>query len=255
MKNSMKHRHFRHAFTKEAIKKQFQYNSYLAKVFLYAFVGAIAIGFFWTFFNQFIGGTRASTEQISATLSASKETVVVNEEFTLNLLLSAPGGKKVSQLDLRVNLTPQGGGEVSYVANSYTSSRLGGTETDYFDTEIFEEYGNNRLRLVLSARKREADLSDKVLIKVKFKALKNGKMKYDLDRNNMEIAGPGAGEPISYSISSGSTVTTTVTIASGSVTPVPPTPTITLAPAPTCSNPQACGLEGEDGALVSMRLD
>lgn len=252
----MKNRHFRDAFTKEAIKEQFQHNSYLAKMFVYAFVGAIAIGFFWSFFNQFIGGTRASTEQISATLSASKETVAVNEEFTLNLLLSAPGGKKVSQLDLRVNLTPQEGGEVSYVANSYTSSKLGGTETDYFDTEIFEEYGNNKLRVVLSARKKEADLSDKVLVKVTFKALKNGKMKYDLDRNNMEIVGPGGGgEPISYSISSSSTVTTTVTVGSGTATPVPPTPTITLAPAPTCSDPQACGLEGEDGALVSMRLD
>lgn len=233
-------------FTKKNIKSQFHPHSSLTRIFLFAIIGSVTATFFWQFFNQYITGSRASTDNITVRVTPSKEQVNVNEEFTVDVLLTAPNNKKVSQLDLRVNLAPQNGGDVAYVTKGYTSTAVGGSGTNYFDTEIFEEYGQNKLRLVLSARKRAEELSSNVVVKIKFKAVRNGQVQFGLDRDRMEIVGPGAAqgdEPVSYEISDTSSISTTVRIGQ---TATPPSPTITLAPAPTCANTRTM----EDGSKV-----
>lgn len=233
-------------FTKKNIQSQFHPHSSLTRIFLFALIGSITATFFWQFFNQYISGSRASTESITVRVTPSKEQVNVNEEFTVDVLFTAPNNKKISQLDLRMNLAPQNGGEVAYVAKGYTSSPVPGSGTNYFDTEIFEEYGANKLRLVLSARKKADELSSNVIVKVKFKAVKNGRVQFSLDRDRMEIVGPGTAEgeePVSYVIGGSNQTAATVTIGQSTT---PPTPTITLAPAPTCANTVTM----EDGSKV-----
>lgn len=239
--------YFCEALSPKEVKAQFKPGSILSKLFLFAFVGAVALGVIYSFVMNNLVGTRASSELISATTAASKQNVALNEEFTVNVLLASTGGKKVSQLDLRMKF-PTGGtnGDVTYTPGGYESAAVGTTTTNYFDTLVLEEVtgtgADKMLRLVLSARKPEAELSDKVLVRVKFKGTANGKVTFTLDKNNMEIVGPGGGgaEPISYSIGVGSVESTEVTIGSISDTPVvqpsntgvPPStaPTSTTAP-------------------------
>ncbi|MFW5703669.1 MAG: hypothetical protein ACOCXQ_02440 [Patescibacteria group bacterium] len=253
MKNYKKH--LKDILSWDSISAQLHGKSHVAKIFIFAVIGAVVITFFWQFFNQYITGTRAGTEQIAVTVSSSKDQVDLNEEFTVNVLLSAPGGKKVSQLDLRMEATAKEGAEISYVSKGYESSKLGGSEKDYFDTEIFEEYDNGKLRVVLSARKKSEELADKVLVKVAFKALKAGSVDFQLQSDNMEIVGPGGeGDPISYSVSSSSGVSTTVKIGQAEAVP---TPTITLAPAPTCAKTKTLRdgtLVCDDTQLTSMKI-
>lgn len=233
-------------FTKKNIRSQFNPHSSLTRIFLFAIIGSVTATFFWQFFNQYITGSRASTDTITIRVTPSKEQVNLNEEFTVDVLLTAPNNKKVSQLDLRMDLAAVNGGEVTYVSKGYTSAAVGGSGTNYFDTEIFEEFGSNKLRLVLSARKKAEDLATNVVVKVKFKAVKNGKVEFSLDRDRMEIVGPGAAqgeEPVSYVIGGSSTTDTMVTIGQ---TATPPSPTITIAPAPTCANTRTM----EDGSKV-----
>ena len=251
--------YFRDALTPSAIKEQFKPGSVLTKMFLFAFVGAVALGFIYSFVINNLVGTRASSELISATTAASKQNVALSEEFTINLLLASASGKKVSQLDLRLKF-PTGGtnGDVTYTPGSYESAAVGSTQTDYFDKMIQEEVtgsgADKMLRLVLSAQKTEDKLSDKVLVKVKFKGTANGKVTFTLDKDNMEIVGPGGGgaEPVSYSIGVGSVDNTTVKIGTVSDTPIvqpsntpapsvapsnTPAPTTTTAPGEPTSTP------------------
>jgi hypothetical protein len=238
--------YFREALSPKEVKAQFKPGSVLSKLFMFAFVGAIAIGVIYSFVMNNLVGTRASSELISATTAASKQNVALNEEFTVNVLFASTGGKKVSQLDLRMKF-PTGGtnGDVTYTPGGYESAAVGTTATNYFDTLVLEEVtgtgADKMLRLVLSARKPEAELSDKVLVKVKFKGTANGKVKFTLDSPNMEIVGPGGGgaEPISYSIGVGSVDNTEVTIGTVSDTPIvqpsntPVPPSTTTAPTST----------------------
>lgn len=228
--------YFREALSPKAVKEQFKPGSVLTNLFLFSFVGAVALGVIYSFVMNNLIGTRASSEMISATTAASKQKVALNEDFTVNVLLAAPSGKKVSQLDLRMKF-PTGGtnGDVTYSAGSYTSAAVGSSETNYFDTLVLEDVSGTgagkMLRLVLSARKTENVLSDKVLVKLPFKGTANGKVTFTLDKNNMEIVGPGGGglEPVSYSIGVGSVETTEVTIGTVSDTPIVQ-PTATSAP-------------------------
>lgn len=237
--------YFREALSPKSIREQFKPGSILSKMFLFAFVGAVALGVIYSFVMNNLVGTRASSELISATTAASKQNVALNEDFTVNVLLASASGKKISQLDLRVKF-PTGGtnGDVTYTPGSYTSAAVGSTETNYFDTLVLEDVSgtgaDKMLRLVLSARKTEDKLSDKVLVKITFKGTANGKVKFTLDKDNMEIVGPGGGgaEPVSYSIGVGSVDNTEVTIGSVSDTPIVQ-PTNTEAPSPVPSNTMA----------------
>lgn len=249
--------YFRDALSPKSVKEQFKPGSIMSKMFLFAFVGAIALGVIYSFIMNNLVGTRASSESISATTAVSKPNVALNEDFTVNVLLAAPSGKKVSQLDLRLNFPISSTtGDVTYTNGGYESAAVGTTATNYFDTLVLEEVtgagADKKLRLVLSARKPEAQLSDKVLVKVHFKGTQNGKVTFTLDKDNMEIVGPGGAgtEPISYTIGVGSVNSTDVTIGSGAGSPsvapsgatsptVAPTaaPTTTTAPGQPTSTP------------------
>jgi hypothetical protein len=236
--------YLRKALSKDEVKRQFRPGSALSKLFLFSFVASLTLGVIYNFVYQYLGGTQASTETLTVNVSASKEQLAINEEFTFNILFTAPAGKKISQLDLRAKVyTPENA--VAYVPGSYESSAVGSADTKYFDTEVIQEHSGTTeqtLRLVLSSRKPEALLSDKVIVKLKFKALANGTAKYTLYSDTMEIVGPSVssdGAPISYVIgSNGSKEDATVRIGASAPTatqgPAGPSPTITIAPAPSC---------------------
>ncbi|MCX7996669.1 MAG: hypothetical protein N2691_02805 [Patescibacteria group bacterium] len=260
----------REALSSDGIKQQFDPGSHLVRIFMFSAVASITLGVIYSFVGQYLVGTRASTETITVTTGASKDRVASGEEFTVNVLFSAPAGKKVSQLDLRMTIreTPVTAGKnvVEYVTNGFESAEVGKSETNYFDTKVLETYtaqtGSTagQYRLVLSSLKPESQLAQRVLVKVKFRAAADGSVAFNLTPNTMEIVGPGGttGEPVSYSIGAGSSTQALVQIGEAArpsptdgpspttqPTPTPatdvgPSPTITIAPNPTCSNTSTC---------------
>lgn len=249
----------KHGLTPKGLKKHFHPDAHLFKMMLFAFVAAVAVGFFWSFFNEYLTGSRASTDQVASSVTASQDRVDLREQFTVNVVLAVPGGRTVTQIDLRMDVSSQNGGDVSYLIGQYESARLGDDSgTQYFDTTVIEEYENERLRLVLSAQ-REEGFSDRVMVQIPFRAESEGLVNFSLIPNDMEIVGlPGSdvysGDPVSYSIAESSVFDTSVLIGDE---PVTPTPTITLAPAPTCATTRSLNdgtIVCDDGRLTSMNI-
>lgn len=263
---------FKESLTKEHVKAQFKPGSQLWRIFIFSLVAAISLGVIYNFVGKYIIGTRAATETVTVTAGASKNNVALNEEFTVNVLFSGANAKKISQLDLRMKVAGTAGGTVEYVPTKFQSTPVGSTATNYFDTTVLETGSGSDLRLVLSSRKPEAELSDRVIVKVTFKGKTNGQVQFDLDAANMEVVGPGGENvPTTFSFGPGSNTSTRVTIGEGpSATPIPAsptgagpttgptagptspvaTPTITIAPPPGCNNAQA--MNCQEAQPVSM---
>lgn len=276
---------FRDSLSRDAIKGQFKPGSHLVRIFMFAAVASITLGVIYNFVGQYLGQTRASTENITLTTGPSKDVVALNEDFTVNVVMAAPAGKKVSQVDLRMTVTGQDGGDVTYTAGGYEvlATGVSGAYFNSADSPLVEKLDGTapgkKYRLTLSSDRPSAELLNQVTLKIKFKGTANGKVLFTVDNTASEIVGPGGAgaEPISYSISGSSSRQATVTIGQGptatqgptntqgptsttapSSAPSPtkttdtkPTPTITLAPAPTCTNPESC-LPSDEGKTVSM---
>lgn len=246
---------FRESLTKDSIHQQMKPGSQLWRIFIFSLVAAISTGVLYSFVSQYIVGSRAAEAPVTVTTGPSKPNVAVNEEFKVNVVFAAADDKKISQLDLRLDLpVSTSTGDVEYIKGKAEASGLGGP-ANYFDTVVLEQADGaagaaKKVRLVLSSRRPETELKSNVTVSLFFKATKNGKVDFKLDRTNMEIVGPGGENvPTTFTFGSGSTTDTSVMIGEGpTATPVPPTtgpsvsapsPTITIAPPPGCNSAQA----------------
>lgn len=251
---------FRSAVSKEAIREQLKPGSHFVRIVLFSLVASLVGGFIYYFVGQNLGGARANTEAILVTTGASRNEVGIGEEFTVDVLFSAPAGRSVSQLDLRMRIDGaplSGNGEVSsdfieYIPDRYESAPVGTSLTNYFDTEIIERFepgsggSSGFYRLVISSRRPDSELAQRVVVRIPFRARSNGIASFSLDAERMEIVGPGGAstQPVSFVVGSGSSTSTqvrlgslpvspTITETSGASPSVTPTPDTVSDPTPT----------------------
>lgn len=249
--------YIRDALSKEAIRAQFSLKSPLTKMFLFSFFGAVALGFFWQFINVYIIGSRASVDGLTVTLSTAKDSYTPQEQISTDILFNGPSGKKIAQLGMTVDATGAEGGTVITTPESVTATAVGGT-TQYFEDIILKEVatssGKVQFKLVLSSRKPVAELSDKVLVSIKYSAGNIGKVTFSIDPATTEVVTPGSSttQSDSFVISQSSKLSKQISIAfppTATPTTLPttePTKAVTTAPTtpPTAiptKGPVACG--------------
>ncbi len=236
---------FKESLKKEHIKAQFKPGSHLWRMFIFSAVAAISFGVIYNFIYQYIGGTRAATENVVVTAGASKPQVALNEEFTVNVLFSGANAKKISQLDFKLNVAPEGSAAVSYIPTKITGTAVD-SSTNYFDEIVLEQPAANtsNVRVVLTTKKQDAQLTDRVIVKVTFKGTANGRVNFTVDQPSLEVVGPGGDNvPTTFTVGTGSNVNTRVDIGDGpSATPISTAPTI-ITPSPTGIQPSVTGTQ------------
>lgn len=184
-----------------------------------------------TYVNNYLYKSRAGTDDVSITMTPSKANVTPGEEFSISVPFTAEAGKKVSGADLKVKFDSDSSDKVEYIGYTLVPA------AEYFNDEIVENVsvvdGAKLLQLTLVANKSDSQLSNSIIVALKFKAKENtsGTVNFVVSGGTQVV---GTATDNQFTLPS-TTIATSVNIGSensGSGTP-PPTP-------PRCEQDSQC---------------
>jgi len=180
----------------------------------------LTIGLSALLVNRYVFQSKATLDPATVTFSPATKTISLNEIVTQTVRINT-GEKKVSAVDLVVNFNPtyfeyQPQGEAGHIASTLPAN--------YFTDLVMEKIEPNaptKLHLVLVSRKPDADLTNNIVVTLRFKAIRESSTARRISLNeplSMVVGTTGAIESTDHAFDINSTQAIADIIIGGTLT-------------------------------------
>lgn len=191
-------------------------------------IGLVVIAssyFLFSYLNKYLYKPKAAIEQVAVTYNPVSTTVNPGANFNLGVTLQAANSKKISAVDLTFKFD----NSLSYVSYQTLPQNYFSDQVLVTGTTVASGSGLTTVRLVLVAKKQEADLGSSVVINFSFQAAnQTGQATFALEKALSQVVGPTEGNyfeinetngPVGIGIGTTPPTVTVIPTTSTSVTP------------------------------------